>query len=143
MGGPGLLAIPTAAIKLYTTHEHWLVCPTHVLWRFNREPCTERRCLQCVLHARRPPQLWRGTGLLDRSLRHVDAIIAPSRFTREKHIEFGLRVDAPIVHVFIVPIVRSSISSSMLVRAKSVRSATYQPVIDSGRRNQRRSSKPM
>lgn len=87
------------AVKLYTTHEHWLVCPTHVLWRYNREPCTEQHCLSCVLHARRPPQLWRSAGLLRRSLRHVDAFIAPSRFTREKHLEFGLKVEAPIVHI--------------------------------------------
>jgi glycosyltransferase involved in cell wall biosynthesis len=87
------------AVKLYTTHEHWLVCPTHVLWRFNREPCTERRCLECVLRAGRPPQLWRSTGLMQRTLRHVDAFIAPSRFTQEKHLELGLTVDAPIVHI--------------------------------------------
>ena len=96
--GPTALAYGDA-LKLYTTHEHWLVCPTHVLWRFNREPCTERHCLRCVIQARRPPQLWRSTGLLEWSLRHLDAIIAPSRFTREKHIEFGLKVDAPIVHI--------------------------------------------
>jgi glycosyltransferase involved in cell wall biosynthesis len=96
--GPSALAYGRA-IKLYTTHEHWLVCPTHVLWRFNREPCTERHCLRCVLHARRPPQLWRATGLLERSLRHLDAIIAPSRFTRDKHLEYGLDVDVPIVHI--------------------------------------------
>lgn len=96
--GPTALAYGTA-LKLYTMHEHWLVCPTHVLWRFNREPCTERRCLECVLHARRPPQIWRSVGLLERSLRHVDAFIAPSRFTREKHLEFGLTVNAPIVHI--------------------------------------------
>src|SRR5687767_2284033 len=29
----------SGATTLYTMHEHWLVCPTHVLWRFNREPC--------------------------------------------------------------------------------------------------------
>jgi glycosyltransferase involved in cell wall biosynthesis len=96
--GPTALAYGNA-LKLYTTHEHWLVCPTHVLWRFNREPCDERQCLRCVLQAHRPPQLWRSTGLLDRSLRHLDAIIAPSRFTRQKHLEFGLKVDAPIVHI--------------------------------------------
>ena len=96
--GPTALAYGDA-VKLYTTHEHWLVCPTHVLWRFNREPCTEQRCLSCVLQARRPPQLWRSVGLLERSLRHVDAFIAPSRFTREKHLEFGLKVEAPIVHI--------------------------------------------
>jgi glycosyltransferase involved in cell wall biosynthesis len=96
--GPTALSYGSA-LKLYTTHEHWLVCPTHVLWRFNREPCPERRCLACVLHAGRPPQIWRSAGLLERSLRHVDAFIAPSRFTRAKHLEFGLKVDAPIVHI--------------------------------------------
>jgi len=96
--GPTALAYGDA-VKLYTTHEHWLVCPTHVLWRYNREPCTEQRCLSCVLQARRPPQIWRSAGLLQRSLRHVDAFIAPSRFTREKHLEFGLKVEAPIVHI--------------------------------------------
>jgi glycosyltransferase involved in cell wall biosynthesis len=96
--GPTALSYGSA-VKLYTTHEHWLVCPTHVLWRFNREPCTGRTCLRCVMQARRPPQVWRSLGLLERNLRHVDAFIAPSRFTRDKHLEFGLKVDAPIVHI--------------------------------------------
>jgi glycosyltransferase involved in cell wall biosynthesis len=80
-------------------HEHWLVCPTHVLWRFNREPCPARKCIRCQLSYRRPPQLWRYTGVLRRSLRHVDAFIAPSAFTRNKHLEFGLQASAPIVHI--------------------------------------------
>jgi glycosyltransferase involved in cell wall biosynthesis len=96
--GPTALGYGTA-LKLYTAHEHWLVCPTHVLWRFNREPCTERRCFECMVHAGRPPQLWRSMGVLERSLRHVDAFITPSRFSRDKHLEFGLKVDAPIVHI--------------------------------------------
>ena len=61
IGGPGVLAYGDA-IKLYTAHEHWLVCPTHVLWRHNREVCTGRQCFRCSLHYRRPPQLWRHTG---------------------------------------------------------------------------------
>ena len=32
VGGPAALAYGNA-VKLYTAHEHWLVCPTHVLWR--------------------------------------------------------------------------------------------------------------
>jgi len=96
--GPTALSYGTS-LKLYTTHEHWLVCPTHVLWRYNREPCPEQRCFSCVIQARRPPQIWRSMGLLERWLQHVDAFIAPSRFTREKHLEFGLRVKAPIVHI--------------------------------------------
>jgi glycosyltransferase involved in cell wall biosynthesis len=96
----GLTALGYArAITLYTLHEHWLVCPMHVLWRFNREPCPEKRCIRCTIRGGRPPQLWRYTGVLERSLRHVDAFIAPSVFTRDKHLEFGLKVKAPIVHI--------------------------------------------
>jgi glycosyltransferase involved in cell wall biosynthesis len=88
MGGPGVLSAG-GALKLYTAHEHWLVCPTHVLWRHRREPCAGRECLRCTLRHRRPPQLWRYTGYLERQLRHVDAFIAMSDFSREKHYEFG------------------------------------------------------
>ncbi len=85
------------AIKLYTTHEHWLVCPMHVLWKYNREICTKRSCTLCQLAGKRPPQLWRHTGLMERMLRQVDCFIAPSRFTRDKHIELGLEI--PIIHL--------------------------------------------
>ena len=85
------------AIKLYTTHEHWLVCPMHVLWKFNREPCREKNCLLCTLVGKRPPQLWRYTNLLERMLDNVDTFISPSRFTRRKHLEAGLNI--PIVHI--------------------------------------------
>ncbi len=88
IGGPGLLRYGTA-LKLYMAHEHWLVCPTHVLWRHGRELCTGRQCLRCQLAYRRPPQLWRWTGLLERELHHVDVFIAMSEFSRAKHQEFG------------------------------------------------------
>ncbi|HEU5153530.1 MAG TPA: glycosyltransferase, partial [Gemmatimonadales bacterium] len=74
VGGPGLLAYGRA-LKLYMAHEHWLVCPTHVLWRHGREVCTGRECVRCQLHYRRPPQVWRNTGFLERQLHHVDAFI--------------------------------------------------------------------
>ena len=50
VGGPELLRLGNGSLRIYVAHEHWLVCPTHVLWRFNREPCDERQCLQCVTH---------------------------------------------------------------------------------------------
>jgi glycosyltransferase involved in cell wall biosynthesis len=82
------------AVKLYTLHEHWLVCPMHVLWKFNREVCTKKSCLQCQLKGKRPPQLWRLTGLLEKMVKHVDCFLSPSRFTLNKHLEMGL--DIPI-----------------------------------------------
>lgn len=81
-----------SAIKLYTTHEHWLVCPTHVLWKFNSEVCAGKSCFKCQLKAKRPPQLWRNTDLIKKMLRRVDCVLAPSRFTLEKHRAAGLDV---------------------------------------------------
>lgn len=86
-----------SAVKLYTAHEHWLVCPMHVLWKFNREVCTTKSCFTCQLRGGRPPQLWRYTGLMKRMLKHVDCFLSPSRFTLHKHIEMGL--DIPIKHM--------------------------------------------
>ena len=84
-------------IKLYTMHEYWLVCPTHVLFRFNRVACIRPHCFLCTLSYKRPPQWWRYTGLLETATKHVDAFIAPSRFSKEKHREMGLAM--PVVHL--------------------------------------------
>jgi len=100
LGGPGLLT-QGDALKIYEAHEHWLICPTHTLWRHNRETCLARQCLRCVVHHRRPPQLWRYTNMLPRSLRQVDAFIAKSEFSRRKHKEFGFSTDMDIVPYFL------------------------------------------
>jgi len=99
-GGPGLLAYGNA-LKLYMAHEHWLICPSHVLWRHGRELCTGRQCLRCVLHYKRPPQLWRYTGFLERMQRHVDTFIAMSEFSKDKHREFGFSRNMEIVNYFL------------------------------------------
>jgi glycosyltransferase involved in cell wall biosynthesis len=93
VGGPGVLEVGRA-IKLYSLHEYWLVCPTHVLFRYNRAPCVRPHCLTCTLSYRRPPQLWRYTGLLERAVTHVDAFISSSRFTIEAHRQRGLPLRA-------------------------------------------------
>ena len=100
VGGPGLLDYGRGA-TLYMAHEHWLVCPSHVLWRHNRELCTGRECLRCVLHYHRPPQAWRYTGYLERQLPLVDRFIAMSEFSRAKHREFGFPRDMSVVPYFL------------------------------------------
>jgi glycosyltransferase involved in cell wall biosynthesis len=98
IGGPGLLALPAAgAVKLMTTHEHWLVCPLSVLWKRDTEVCETPACARCCLEAGRPPQFWRATGLMDRALRHLDALICPSRSTQHEHRRRGITV--PTVHL--------------------------------------------
>lgn len=90
--GPKALEIDPGyegVIKLYTTHEYWLICPTHVLWKNGDRLCDHPQCLQCTLKFRRPPQLWRYTGMLEKAARHIDQFIAPSRFAADMHRERG------------------------------------------------------
>jgi len=96
VGGPGILQYGDA-IKLYTLHEFWLICPTHVLFKNNVSACEQPSCFRCNLIYRRPPALWRYTGLMQSAVRHVDTFISPDRHTISKHREFGL--DLPMVHL--------------------------------------------
>jgi glycosyltransferase involved in cell wall biosynthesis len=95
VGGPGVLELGEG-LKLYTLHEYWLLCPTHLLFRYDGVPCEEHRCLRCQLAHGRPPQAWRRTGLLARALQRVDACIAPSRFAAERHAR---ELGRPFVHL--------------------------------------------
>ncbi|HYN05832.1 MAG TPA: glycosyltransferase family 4 protein [Vicinamibacterales bacterium] len=101
VGGPAILGYGGAAAKLYLAHEHWLVCPTHVLWRHHRELCDRRECIRCQIRYRRPPQWWRYTGMLDRALANVDVFIALSEFSRAKHREFGFPREMKVVPNFL------------------------------------------
>ncbi len=98
--GPTVLTMESAhgpSVKLYTTHEHWLICPMHVLWKFNRRACDKPRCLPCMLLGKRPPQLWRYTGLLERAAPAVDQFLSPSRFTARMHADRGF--PRPVAHL--------------------------------------------
>lgn len=85
------------AVKLYTTHEHWLICPMHILWKFDREVCVKKDCVMCQIAGKRPPQLWRKTGLLNKMLSHIDCFISPSEFTLNRHLSENLEI--PITHI--------------------------------------------
>ena len=100
VGGPGLLSFGDG-LKIYEAHEHWLVCPTHVLWRFNRELCDSQHCVRCSISYRRPPQLWRQLGFLGRQLDHIDVFIAKSEFSRKKHEDFGFDRSMEVVPYFL------------------------------------------
>lgn len=98
--GPKVLTFESErgrAIKMYMTHEHWLICPTHVLWKFNKRPCEKPDCFRCTLMAKRPPQVWRYTNMLARASSHVDQFVSPSRFTAQMHAERGF--SQPVAHL--------------------------------------------
>jgi glycosyltransferase involved in cell wall biosynthesis len=103
LGAPELLsrAAGSDAVSLLTLHDHWWVCPMHVLWRFGREACTEQTCMRGQLNGRRPPQLWRYTSARDRAVASIDAVLAPSMFTLAKHRELGLQVEARLLPHFV------------------------------------------
>ena len=91
---PSLLGAPAlfgtgGGLKLYTAHEHWLLCPSHVLWRRNGSVCERPPCWSCEVTHLRPPQLWRRTGLLQRSLRHLDVLLLQSRTSLRLHARFA------------------------------------------------------
>jgi glycosyltransferase involved in cell wall biosynthesis len=89
--GPGVFDLPASGnpIRFYTAHEHWLVCASHVLWKFDQRPCEKPECLKCVLKYRRPPQIWRYTNLLARKSEAIDQFFSPSEFTAQEHARRG------------------------------------------------------
>ncbi|ULA64048.1 MAG: Glycosyltransferase [Nitrospira sp.] len=94
IGGPGALQLSRAPVTLYTLHEHWLLCPTHILWKNQARACDGPECFTCCIRSGVPPQLWRYTNLSQRSVANVDALLAPSEFTAQQHRAAG--VIAPI-----------------------------------------------
>jgi glycosyltransferase involved in cell wall biosynthesis len=90
-------------VKLYTTHEHWLVCPMHVLWKNNERLCEKPECFRCTLYFHRPPQWWRYTNLLEKSAAFVDLFLSPSRFTRQMHRDRGFRRPMEHLPLFVRP----------------------------------------
>lgn len=92
------------AVKLFTLHTYWLICPTHYLWKFNREICQHKECLKCtVLYGKMPPQFWRYSNLLDKMLKNVNALIAPSAFLRDKHLEEDIKTPLEWISNFVLP----------------------------------------
>jgi glycosyltransferase involved in cell wall biosynthesis len=90
VGGPGVLQLSAAPVALYTLHEHWLLCATHIFWKNRSHACDARQCIRCCVRSGIPPQWWRYTGLVERAAARVDAFLAPSDYTARRHREFGI-----------------------------------------------------
>jgi glycosyltransferase involved in cell wall biosynthesis len=104
MGGLGMLedcARDAAPIRLMSAHDFWLLCPLSLLWKHDREVCTQPSCTSCVLAAGRPPQLWRHTSLRDRALRGLDALLVPSEHTRQIHQAWGVTREIQTLPYFV------------------------------------------
>jgi glycosyltransferase involved in cell wall biosynthesis len=111
MLGPGVLRLQPDYrdfIKLYTTHEHWLVCPMHVLWKNNQRPCESPECFRCTLTFNRPPQWWRYTNLLKDCVAAIDTFVSPSIFTRDMHHQRGFNSPMTVIPNFVSEIAPAS-----------------------------------
>ena len=100
MGAPGVLARGKARARLLSLHDHWLICPTHVLWKNRQRACDRRTCLSCTVLSGLPPQLWRYTGLRERSLKKLGRLLAPSQFTASMHSSNGVSVPIAVLPLF-------------------------------------------
>ncbi len=100
VGGPGLLGMGTnrRSARIMTAHEHWLICPMHLLWKYGRQTCDKPECTRCMLQGRRPPQVWRAGTAIERGLSRLDALLFPSRHALEEHQSRGFGRVAPLVH---------------------------------------------
>ena len=101
VGGPGVLGLGTnrRAARIMTAHEHWLICPMHLLWKNDAKLCDAPSCIRCSLRGGRPPQIWRGSRAIEKGLRNLDALVFPSRHAMEEHRSRGLGAFAPMIHL--------------------------------------------
>jgi len=88
LGGPAILRMGDG-LKLYTTHEQWLICPTHVLWQDRARVCEAPHCWRCTVRHGRPPQLWRSTSLMRDAVAQLDLLITPSATSAALHERFS------------------------------------------------------
>ncbi len=100
IGGPGIIRLSNARINLYTLHEHWLLCPTHIFWKNREKACDVRQCFRCCLKSGIPPQLWRYTRLIENSIRNIDSFISPSHYTAEQHRTAGINNPIKVIPLF-------------------------------------------
>jgi glycosyltransferase involved in cell wall biosynthesis len=101
VGGPGVLGLGTnrRAARIMTAHEHWLICPMHLLWKYDRKPCDGPSCIRCSLAGKRPPQAWRHGKAMEKGLGQLDALVFPSRHALDEHRRRGIGAMAPLVHL--------------------------------------------
>lgn len=100
VGGPAVIRLSQAPVTLYTLHEHWLLCATHIFWKNRSRPCDRPTCLSCSIRSGIPPQFWRYTALATSAVAHVDALIAPSEYTARLHREGGFDLPTTVLPLF-------------------------------------------
>lgn len=99
--GPWVFKLP-APRKLYTVHDHWLICQLNGLLNWEQKPCcNQKSCFSCSLLSGKPPQLWRYLNYLQYCLSSIDLIISPSSYLKRRLYDHGLQNQIEVLPNFI------------------------------------------
>jgi glycosyltransferase involved in cell wall biosynthesis len=99
--GPWVFGLD-APIKLYTAHDHWLICQMNGCLDFRNRLCYNPSiCAICSILSGKPPQFWRYTNYLQKNLQNIDTIISPSEYLKKRLIESGISVPITVIPNFI------------------------------------------
>ena len=102
VGGPGVLGLGAnrRAVRIMTAHEHWLDLSdaSSLEIRSQAVRCPELREL-LLDRAGGRPRSGEHRERSSRGLRHLDALVFPSRHALEEHRRRGLAAHVPLVHV--------------------------------------------
>jgi glycosyltransferase involved in cell wall biosynthesis len=102
LGGPQIYQYGSA-VKLVTFHDYWAVCPMSTLYKYGKEICKKKNCVLCMLYTKKPPQWWRYTRLMSKSLKHIDAMISPSGLLKDFLQREGVEGNFYHIPNFVVP----------------------------------------
>ena len=79
--------------KIYTAHDHWLVCPLNDFFRDGKvcdKSISPMTCSMCLLQNKRPIQLWRHSNMLRKCMGNIKLIISPSNYLKNFLIQNGI-----------------------------------------------------
>ncbi len=99
--GPWIFGLQ-APVRLYTAHDHWLICQMNGCLDYAGRMCnSSRNCIFCSVMSGRPPQLWRYSPILQKKLQNIDMIIAPSEYLKKRLTASGIHNPITVIPNFV------------------------------------------
>jgi len=99
--GPWVFGLK-APFKMYTAHDHWLLCQMNGCLNFKNQLCyNPSNCMMCSVLSGRPPQLWRYTNYLKKKIKNLDVIISPSEYLKTRLENFGITIPITVIPNFV------------------------------------------
>ena len=100
IGGPGVFEMSRGPSDAVYLARALAALSTHIFWKNHTQACDRPECFSCCIRSGIPPQLWRYTDLIQRSLANVDILLAPSEYTAKRHRAAGLTAPIHVLPMF-------------------------------------------